>query len=283
MAEIRFRSVNCGEVTLHVAEAGSRSGPPVILLHGFPEFWFGWRHQIHALADAGHYVIAPDQRGYNLSGKPQRINQYDLNRLSSDIVGLADALGLSQFSVVGHDWGAGVAWWLAERHSDRLKRLAVMNAPHPAIWRIAMDEDREQRKLSRYVKLLGIARLPEILIRAGGYRALEAALKDASKPPSDDEIRQYHAAWRQPGALTGMINWYRAILKRKFSAPDPASIATPTQIIWGGKDKFALPRLAEASRDLCRRGNLTFFPNATHWVQHDESERVNTILLEFLR
>ena len=283
MADIRFQSLNCGEVLLHVAEAGPPSGPPVILLHGFPEFWFGWRHQIHALADAGHHVIVPDQRGYNLSEKPDGIDAYDLDHLAADIVGLAHIFGASQFSLVGHDWGGAVAWQIAENYPERVRRLAVMDAPHPAIWRTAMDIDPEQRKLSRYVRLLGLRVLPELTIRVGGYRALEAALRESTCPISDQDMDAYRAAWRQPLALTGMINWYRAILRRRFAIPAAGSIGVPTQIVWGGRDKYAVARLAEVSRDLCRRGNLTQFPNATHWVQHDEAQRINTILLEFLK
>src|SRR4029077_19360181 len=141
-----------------------------------------------------------------------------------------------------------VAWWFAERHPDRVRRLAVMNAPHPAIWRRAMDEDPEQRRLSRYVRLLGIRGLPEMFLRAGSYRGLIDALNDSACPPSGEEIARYREAWQRPGALSGMINWYRAILRRNLVPPAAGSIAIPTQIVWGGKDKYALLRLAEASR-----------------------------------
>src|SRR5258706_15116171 len=153
MTAIRFESRNCGEVSLHVAEAGPEDGAPVILLHGFPEYWFGWRHQIDALAQAGHRVIAPDQRGYNLSDKPKGVAEFDLDRLAGDVIGLANALGADQFSVVGHDWGAAVAWWIAELFSERVRRLVIMNAPHPALWPSAMDPGPEQRQLSPYVRL----------------------------------------------------------------------------------------------------------------------------------
>src|SRR5579872_3113991 len=167
MADVRFIKKNVGAVSLHVAEAGPADGPAVILLHGFPEFWFCWRHQIDALAGAGFHVIAPDQRGYNLSDKPKAISDYDLDPLAADISGLASALGLRDYSLVGHDWGAAVAWWVAQKNPSGLRRLTIMNAPHPALWRRAMDQDPVQRKLSRYVRLLGIPVLPEMIIRAG--------------------------------------------------------------------------------------------------------------------
>ena len=283
MDALRFSRKNCGEVTLHVAEAGPPAGEPVILLHGFPEFWFGWRHQITALADAGFRVIAPDQRGYNLSDKPRGVAAYDLDRLASDILGLADALQLTTFSLVGHDWGAAVAWWIAQKDPSRLRRLVIMDAPHPAIWRRAMDDNPEQRRLSRYVRLLGIPRLPELILRGTGYRGLADAFADSVHPPTKDEMSRYRVAWSQPGALTGTINWYRAILVKKFEKPIEGSIEVPTVILWGAKDKYALLQLAEASKALCARGNLTVFPQATHWIQHDEPDRVNAILLAFLK
>jgi pimeloyl-ACP methyl ester carboxylesterase len=268
---------------LHIAEAGPADGPPVILLHGFPEFWFGWRHQIHALADAGYHIIVPDQRGYNLSDKPAGVRSYDLDRLAADVIGLANAFNATQFSIVGHDWGAGVGWWVAEQHPDRLQRLAVLNAPHPAIWRTAMDHDPEQRRLSRYVRLLGVRVLPEMLIRAGRFKGLEVPLRDSTRGLPAEELARYREAWKQPGALTAMINWYRAILMRTFVSPIAKTVQVPTQLIWGAKDKYAAAHLMEASLALCRSGNLTVLPGATHWVQHDESKTVNEILLDFLK
>ncbi len=266
-----------------MAEAGPESGPLVVLLHGFPEFWFGWRHQIDALAGAGFHVVAPDQRGYNLSDKPKGVAAYDLDALAGDVIALAAGYGAETFRLVGHDWGASVAWWIAERHPERLSQVALINAPHPAIWRNAMDNDPEQRKASGYVKTFAIPYLPELMVRSGNYKVLAAALREAVHPPSDEEIAQYRVAWSQPGALSAAINYYRAILKRQFEMPHKESLATPTHIIWGAKDKYGLPRLAEASRDLCRNGQLTLLPEATHWAHHDEPARVNEILVNFLR
>jgi pimeloyl-ACP methyl ester carboxylesterase len=283
MDEVRLSYRQCGAVRLHVAEAGPPDGPLVVLLHGFPEFWLGWRHQIDALAGAGFHVVAPDQRGYNLSDKPKGVAAYDLDALAGDVTALADGYGSATFKLVGHDWGASVAWWIAQHHPERLSRVVAINAPHPAIWRRAMDHDPEQRKLSGYVKAFAVPYLPELMVRAGNYKALVGALRESLRPPSDEEISLYRTAWSQPGALTAAINYYRALLRRRFQMPRAASLATPTHIIWGAKDKYSLPRFAEASRDLCREGQLTLLPKATHWAQHDEAARVNEILLNFLR
>ena len=283
LPNVRFTRRLCDGVTLNVAEAGPNDGPLVILLHGFPEFWFGWRHQIGALAAAGYRVVAPDQRGYNLSDKPDGIANYDVDRLAADVVALGAHYTREPFFLVGHDWGAVAAWWTVTRSPEKIRKLAVLNCPHPAIWRDAMDNDPVQRKASWYVRAMQIPWLPEALMRSGNCRALVTALRGGRAPVSDAEIERYREAWRQPGALTAMINWYRAIRRRTFAPIAPGSIATPVQIIWGRNDPYALPALAEASKRLCADARLTFLPDATHWVAHDEPERVNAILLEFLR
>lgn len=284
LPEIRFtRRAASGGVTLNVAEAGPQDGPLVLLLHGFPEFWFGWRHQIGALAKAGYRVVVPDQRGYNLSDKPEGIENYDIDRLADDVVALAAHYTNEPFLLVGHDWGAVAAWWTTTRFPQQVRKLAVLNCPHPAIWRDAMDNDPVQRRASWYVRAFQIPWLPEALMRAGNYRALVQALRQARAPVSDAEIERYRAAWSRPCALTAMIDWYRAIRRRTLPPVLPASITVPVQIVWGRNDPYALPALAEASKRLCADARLTYLPDATHWVAHDEPERVNAMLLEFLR
>ncbi len=283
MAVLNFVRRNCGAVTLHVAETGPASGPAVILLHGFPEFWYGWRHQIDALAAAGYRVLAPDQRGYGLSDKPEGIASYDVDRLAADVVGLADAAGVDRFYLVGHDWGALVGWWVAQKFPARLLKFVAMDAPHPAIWRDAMDNTPAQRKLSWYVRAFSMPFLPELMMRARNFAAPVSALRESARPVSDDEIAQYRIAWSRPGAMSAMINWYRAVLRRQFEIPVPSSIDVPVHVIWGAKDRYGLTLLAERSAALSRDAALTILPGATHWVQHDEPERVNAILLGFLR
>lgn len=282
--DIRFGHAAVNGVVLHYAEAGPQDGPPVILLHGFPEFWAGWRHQIGALAAAGFRVIAPDQRGYNLSDKPKGVAAYDLDRLVGDVIGLADYFGIARIKLIGHDWGASVAWWLATTRPERLERMAVLNAPHPAIWRKAMREDAEQKKKSRYVQMFRLPWLPEALMRARGWRGLSDGLVASSRPGtfSDDDFADYRLAWSRPRALTAMVNWYRALLKK----PMPGSllrIKMPVLVIWGLDDKFGAVSGVEASLALCDDARRLFIEGATHWVQHEEAERVNAALVAFLR
>jgi pimeloyl-ACP methyl ester carboxylesterase len=283
-SRIRFtRRLASDGVTLNVAEAGPDDGTPVILLHGFPEFWFGWRHQIGALADAGYHVIAPDQRGYNLSDKPSGVAHYDVDRLADDVAALAAHYTGAPVNLVGHDWGAVAAWWTTTRHPQLVRKLAVLNCPHPAVWRDAMKRVPAQRRASWYVAAFQIPWLPEALMRARRFDALATAIREAKAPVSADELARYREAWGRPGALTAMVNWYRAVLRHDFQPIPQGSIRTPVRIIWGEQDRYALPALAEMSKALCADAELTFLPEATHWVAADAADRVNAMLLEFLR
>jgi pimeloyl-ACP methyl ester carboxylesterase len=283
-SEVRFSYQKTNDVTLHVAEAGPHDGKLVMLLHGFPEFWYSWRHQIDALAGAGFRVVAPDQRGYDSSDRPLRVGAYDLDILTRDILGLADALGVDRLPIVGHDWGATVGWRLASHHPDRVDKLAALSAPHPAVWLEAMRTIPEQRKKSGYVQALRIPWLPEFLMRRRNFKALADTLRDAKRPDavSDADLGLYRAAWSKPGALTGMVNWYRALMRRGEAGVEAARVTAPTLVIWGDDDRFGVPALAEMSAALCERATLVRL-DASHWVQHDEPERVNALLLDFLR
>ena len=282
---VEQRRIRTGEVTLNVALSGPENGPPVILLHGFPEFWFGWRAQIGPLAAAGYRVIAPDQRGYNLSDKPRGARAYRLDSLAGDVLALASALGVDRFSLVGHDWGASVAWWLATIAPERIERLAILNAPHPAIWLREMTEDPEQRKKSAYVRMLRIPLLPELMVRASGYKGLTDAFATATRSEAFDAgaLARYRAAWTQPGALTATLNWYRALFLQSLPVPPPGSLKPPTLVLWGDQDAFARPELAEMSAALCARSAVRHFPSASHWLAHDEPKAVTAGLLDFLK
>ncbi len=283
MPGVSFDTAPLNGVTLSVAVAGPADGPPAILLHGFPEFWFGWRDAVGPLAAAGYRVIAPDQRGYNLSAKPRGVRAYRLDALAGDVLALADHYGAQRFSLVGHDWGASVAWHVATKHPERLARLAILNAPHPAIWRRAMREDPVQKDKSRYVQALRIPLLPELLIKAGSYAGLENAFESAAHRFAPKVMAVYRQAWERPGALTAMINWYRALFLEDLAVPAPKSLTTPTLILWGDKDAFATPDLAELSAALCADARVAHFPGAGHWIVHDETEKVCEALVGFLR
>ena len=266
---------------LHVVQAGPADGPLVVLLHGFPEYWASWRAQLAALAAAGYRVWAPDQRGYNLSDKPLGIAAYTLPTLAADIIGLLDAAGAVQASIVGHDWGGIVAWYLAAHYPSRVVRTTIINVPHPAVvlpnlWRVPSQLAR-----SWYIGFFQVPGLPERLIRRRNWRFGAQALLGTSRPGtfSAAEVARYKVAWAQPGALTAMLNWYRALRRPSGAWP---RIGGPVQIIWGKHDAFLDARLAQLSLQECTNGELQYFPDATHWVQLEEPAVVNDLILAFL-
>ncbi|HZY17970.1 MAG TPA: alpha/beta fold hydrolase [Ramlibacter sp.] len=261
---------------------GPDDGDLVILLHGFPESGDAWHRQVPALAGAGLHVMAPHQRGYAGSSKPATVFDYRLGLLALDVVGLADAAGASRFSVVGHDWGAVVAWHLATTQAARLKRVVVLNGPHPGT--VGMHAMRHPTQFLRswYIGAFQIPVVPELLLRAGGHAWLRRAMEDSARPGAlpQDLLQRYQAQWVQPGALTAMLNWYRALA---FDPPTPARpIDLPVTILWGEQDRFLDRGLADAALALCRQGELVPFPNATHWLHHEEPDEVNRQLLKAL-
>jgi epoxide hydrolase 4 len=270
-------------IGLHAAAAGPPDGPLVVLLHGFPEFWYGWRHQIAALAAAGLRILAPDQRGYNLSDKPAGIAAYRLDRLADDVLGLAESLGRARFAVVGHDWGGVVAWRLAGRNPERISRAAVLNAPHPATLRRYARGHPSQALKSWYVGFFQLPFLPELTLRSRDFWVLRRVLRRSSRRGTftADDFRAYREAWAQPGALGAMLNWYRA-LRHEVRGPPPARIRVPVRVIWGDRDGFLDPGLAAAGIALCDRGEMFHLPDATHWVQHERADEVNRLLIDFL-
>ena len=283
---LEFAAMPGRGVTLHVARSGPANGPLVILLHGFPEFWYGWRRQIGPLARAGFRVLAPDQRGYNLSEKPKGITHYALDALADDVVALIDASGRERGSIVGHDWGGVVAWWVAIRHRDRVDRLAVLNAPHPeVIVRNLLWKNPAQLARSWYALAMQAPWLPEAGLGALGARPLARLLKASSRPGtfSKDDLARYRRSWNQPGALSSMINWYRAALRAKPEAPYDLRVRMPAFIIWGVKDPALRRKLAADALACCDAGRLEYIEEATHWVQHEEPDRVNRLLVDFLR
>ncbi len=271
-------------VRLHAVASGPKDGPLVILLHGFPEFWYSWRKQIGPLADAGFRVVAPDQRGYNISSKPPAIADYVVGNLTADVIFIADQLGAERFYLAGHDWGAAVAWATALQYPQRLRKLAVLNVPHPAVFLHTIRSNPKQMLRSWYMAFFQLPRIPESRFSANNFATGIKSLVTSSRPGTftPDDLDQYRKAWSNPGAVTAMINWYRAAFRHRPALPDP-QIHVPTRILWGRRDMFLLPEMAEQSLKYCDSAELTYFPDATHWLQHEEPEAVNTALIEHFR
>jgi len=272
-------------IKLHLVMAGPKDGQPVFLLHGFPESWRGWLKQIDPLAKAGYRVIVPDQRGYNLSDKPKGIKAYAIDKLSKDILGLVDALGYKKVNLIGHDWGAVVAWALAIWHPERLHKMGILNVPHPAVMlNFLRCGDPEQLRRSWYIFAFQIPWLPEYLLRVNDWRRTVRVLRDSGKIHTftNEDIAEYKRAWAQPGAMTAMINWYRAAARYLPKLLKDRRLKVPTLMLWGMQDMALSHRMARPSMDYCDKGKLVFFEDATHWVQHDEAAAVTQLLIEFL-
>ncbi len=271
-------------IRLHCIDAGSEDGPLVIFLHGYPEFWYSWRHQIRYFAERGFRVLAPDQRGYNLSDKPRGLSAYRLDVLAADVIGLLDHLRREKAFVVGHDWGGVVAWWLGMQYPERLHKLAFLNMPHPTVMRQHLRHNPEQRRRSRYVFFFQLPWLPERSMRKNNWEMARKALLKTSLPGTftEEDIQQYVQAWSQPGAATAMINWYRAALRRK-SRPrrDSIRVPVPTLLIWGAQDRFLGQEMVQPSIELCDNGQVERIDEATHWVQQDVPDKVNRLLEAF--
>ncbi|MCH8025455.1 MAG: alpha/beta hydrolase [Chloroflexi bacterium] len=271
-------------VRLHYVEQGD--GPLVVLLHGFPEFWYSWRHQIPALADAGFRVIAPDQRGYNTSEKPPGVRSYRIEALVDDVAALILQTGESRAVVVGHDWGGAVAWMVPMLRPEVVHKLIVLNAPHPRAFQREMRTVGQLLK-SWYILFFQLPFLPEIALRLGKYRAIERQLRREPKRPrafSDEDIAAYKEAIAQPGALTAAINYYRATFRR-----NPAEalrmlrqIDSPTLLIWGEDDPYLGIKLTEGLVEWVPDIRVERIANASHWVQVDAAERVNQLMIDFL-
>jgi len=275
--------VETNGVRLHTVQAGPDEGPLVVLLHGFPECWYGWHRQLGPLADAGYRVVAVDQRGYNLSEKPAGVSSYNIRELAADIVGLIDALDYDQAAVAGHDWGAAVAWWLALEYPERLSKLCVVNVPHPTVFERTLRSSWSQRKNSWYVAWFQLPVLPELTSRLGNYWLLADALESSSRPDAftDTDMDRYRLAWSQPGALTGMINWYRAIVRAR-PRPVRQQVDVPTRILWGAGDEYLETEMVHKSNEYCTDGELQVVDDATHWILHEEPVLAVETLLDLL-
>ena len=272
----RFADVN--GVRLHYVETGA--GEPMLFLHGFPEFWYAWKDQ---LAEFGRdrRVIAVDQRGYNLSDKPEGVPAYALPVLVEDVRALLDHLGIGKVTLVGHDWGGVVAWAFAMAHAERLERLVIINAPHPAVFRRELASNPAQQEASRYI---GVFRTPqaESLLLANDCAALQRiVLADGltrGYVTAEDQAA-YLAAWTQPGAMTGGLNWYRAM---EGTPPGGYIFATPTLVIWGMNDTALLPGNLEGLDQWVARLQIERIPDADHWIVHQRPELVNRLIRDFL-
>ena len=278
-------------VTLNVRLGGE--GEPVLFLHGFPESHRTWRHQLADLAH-DHYVVAPDQRGFAASDKPEGIGEYETARIVADLIALADALGLGAFTLVGHDWGGAAAWLAALTHPARVKRLVIVNAPHPLLFQKSLIEDEAQRAASQYMRAFRNPAMEAGIAAMGLETFFEKSFGghvDLARIP-DEERRAYLDDWSRPGALTAMLNWYRASrievpaigeeaeLPSWTRAPFPR-LAMPVLVIWGLNDKALLPVQLAGLHDLVDDLRIVT-ADAGHFVPWEAPDVVTTAIRDFL-
>lgn len=269
-----------GEVRLHWIEAGT--GAPVVLLHGFPEFGYAWRHQLPALAAAGFRAVAPDMRGYNLSDRPEGVRAYAIERLVGDVVGLVRALGAERVHLVGHDWGGVVAWYVAMLHPEIVDRLVIINAPHPGVFRREIVKP-DQFLRSWYVYFFQLPAVPEWAIRRRDFGVLKRIFRYDPVHPgafTEEDIRRYKEAAGRPGALTAMLNYYRAF---RFPRPKPRPIRAPTLLIWGVQDQALSIRNTEGLEEWVPDLRIERIEDSSHWVMSDVPERAGELIAGFLR
>jgi len=281
-------------VTLNVQLGGRENGEPMLFLHGFPESHRTWRAVAPALAE-NYRVIAPDQRGFGASDKPEGVEQYKTDRILEDLLALADTLGIGRFTLVGHDWGGAVAWLAALRHPDRIERLVIVNAPHPLVFQKSLIEDEAQRAASQYITAFRNPGM-EAGIAAMGWESFYAKTfgghADLSLIPLEEKAA-YLADWAAPGALTAMLNWYRAseivVPASGEAAALPAwtllpfpRLAMPVLVVWALKDKALLPVQLDGLRDLIDDLRLVTIPDAGHFVPWEQPETVASAIRDFM-
>jgi epoxide hydrolase 4 len=287
---VTHRHLVVGGLRMHVAEAGE--GPLVVLLHGFPDFWFSWRRQIPALVEAGYRIVAPDLRGYADTEAPRGVAPYAVEHLVADVVGLVGAVGERRATLVGHDWGGIVAWAAAGAHPELVDRLAVCNIPHPACFERGLRTGSQLLR-SWYTLAFQLPGLPELALRSGDGRLLRMVLRAGARRPdsfTEEDLDRYVEALVGRGDLGGPVGYYRAAGRRALrrlggtgaDADADVRVEQPVLVLWGEHDVALSSRLAEPPADLVPHARVVRFPEAGHWVHLDEAEAVNAELLRFL-
>ena len=281
---IRFDHAQVGGVQLHYATAGE-GDELVLLLHGFPECWYSWRHQLPALSER-YTVVAPDLRGYNLSDKPGRVSDYKIDELADDVIGLIHHFGRDKAAVIGHDWGAAIAWHIGFEHPQYLSKLGAFQVPPPSI--LKRNYSWRQFAASWYMFFFQLPYLPEYLLSANDFALLRRALKETTAERGvipDSDIDVYKNAWAEPGALTAMLNYYRAnVFGRLLRSPGTeCKISVPTLFVYGQQDTAIVPESVRGIGDVVdARFEQFLVPTAAHWIQQEIPNEINDILLEFL-
>ena len=290
--ESQYADVN--GIRLHYVSMGQ--GKLIMFVHGFPEFWAEWENQLVEFGQ-DHRAVALDMRGYNLSAKPENVDAYRARLLIEDLRALAEYLGYQNFTLVAHDWGGAVAWSVAMRHPEYLEKLIIVNAPHPAIFARELLNNPDQQKASQYMLLFRSAKAERVLSENNFARLVDICFQFGSKWEMTEKVRlKYIEAWSQPGALTGSLNYYRASPLYPPSSPEDVqkiegvlnlpremlAVRVPTLVIWGEEDQALLTGNLDGLEEYVDDLTVKRIPDGTHWVSHEQPERVNALIRAFL-
>ncbi len=296
MTEYNFQSqfADVNGIRLHYISVGQ--GKLMMFVHGFPEFWGEWEHQLVEFG-TDYQAVALDMRGYNLSAKPDDVEAYHAKHLIEDLRALAEHLGHQKIILVGHDWGGAVAWSAAMRYPEWVEKLIIINSPHPAIFARELLNNPNQQEASQYMLLFRSSKAEEVLSADNYARLMAMVTQFGSKWKMTDEVRQkYIAAWSQPGALTGGLNYYRAsplyppaspedIAKIKSILdlpPEMLTVKVPTLVLWGEQDRALLTGNLDGLENYVAELTIERIPEGSHWISHEQPERVNALIREFL-
>lgn len=268
-------------IKLHYVTQGD--GPLMLMLHGFPEFWYSWRHQIREFAK-DYKVVALDLRGYNDSDKPSALSAYRVSELMLDVAGVIKGLGYQSCTLVGHDWGGAIAWSFAYNYPELLERLIVLNIPHPAKFAEGLKTPQQLLK-SWYIFFFQIPWLPELLIQSGDYQFISDAFTKMAVNPSvftPKDLEAYKDAVAKRGALTGMLNYYRNIFQSLGQGQSWEILKIRTLMIWGEQDTALGKELTYGTQEYVQDLTIRYISDSSHWVQQEQPDLVNQYIREFL-
>jgi pimeloyl-ACP methyl ester carboxylesterase len=279
----KYLELSAGKI--HYISAGNPANDTIIFLHGFPEFWYSWRKQI-AYFSKDFHVIAPDLRGYNKSFKPQKIKDYKVDAIANDVIEIMDHLGKEKVIIVGHDWGAVIAWHLLLLYENRFSKGVILNVPHPLVFKNKLSSDIKQFSKSWYVFFFQIPFLPAWILSLNNFERIAKSLEETSLRDSftKSDLEKYKLAWANENAMKHMIMWYKAAFRNPSQAKvyQDKKVNIPLKIIWGKNDLALVPEMAKESLAYCEQGDLTYLEDATHWVQQDCPEEVNRLVEDFI-
>jgi len=281
--DLNYRNISVNNIYLTVATCGSEKGALLLFLHGFPETGrTSWGHQLRYFCSKGYFVLAPDQRGYNTSYKGKSLAEYDLDFLANDAIGLIKHFNKSTAYIVSHDWGAAVGWWLGINYPEYVKKLVIINVPHLLAFTEHLKTSLTQLRKSWYMFFFQVPLLPELYIKRENFLRLESTMvRSLPNVLSKQEVESYKQAWGVPGALTGMLNWYRqSISGKKQKISELSRVKVKTLIIWGIFDT-ALDPMGPQSLEYCDDGHLEEL-EASHFVQHEKPKEVNQLIHKFI-